>query len=268
MRRASGSRSGDDARGRGTGLVGRIGVERRCRVSQARHWHPGHPGGVRPVRPWPLVRAPTKTSPARQGEQTDPGVFGSGVGVTLPDGSTATAPNAVAASAVRHALTQLGVPYRLGRHHARRRIGLQRSDPVGVSRSGPGSSATGPGAGRRRGGQPWLAAAGRPGSVGRPRRDDRRGRFDDRGGRSGEAVADSNRPTRDRVFRASGGRRREVAATLSPRPTSCASNQSDVAIAPWSPHERTIVVARVLDVLDEEDFAQPIGGAPAVVARR
>jgi cell wall-associated NlpC family hydrolase len=41
----------------------------------------------------------------------DPGVFGSGEEVTLPDGSTATAPNAVAASAVRHALTQLGVPY-------------------------------------------------------------------------------------------------------------------------------------------------------------
>jgi cell wall-associated NlpC family hydrolase len=44
----------------------------------------------------------------------DPGEFGSGVGVTLPDGSTATAPNAVAASAVRHALTQLGVPYDWG----------------------------------------------------------------------------------------------------------------------------------------------------------
>jgi peptidoglycan DL-endopeptidase CwlO len=44
----------------------------------------------------------------------DPGMFGSGVAITLPDGSTATAPNAVAASAVRHALTQLGVPYRWG----------------------------------------------------------------------------------------------------------------------------------------------------------
>ena len=31
--------------------------------------------------------------------------------MTLPDGSTATAPNKVAADAVRHALTQLGVPY-------------------------------------------------------------------------------------------------------------------------------------------------------------
>ncbi|MEW2481310.1 C40 family peptidase [Mycobacterium sp. NPDC049093] len=44
----------------------------------------------------------------------DPGMFGEGVAVRLPDGSTAVAPNAVAASAVRHALTQLGVPYRWG----------------------------------------------------------------------------------------------------------------------------------------------------------
>ena len=41
----------------------------------------------------------------------DPGKFGAGEAVTLPDGSTATAPNKVAADAVRHALTQLGVPY-------------------------------------------------------------------------------------------------------------------------------------------------------------
>lgn len=44
----------------------------------------------------------------------DPGVFGDGVAIHLPDGSTATAPNAVAASAVRNALTQLGVPYDWG----------------------------------------------------------------------------------------------------------------------------------------------------------
>ncbi len=44
----------------------------------------------------------------------DPGMFGSGVDVQLPDGSTAKAPNAIAASAVRHALTQLGVPYDWG----------------------------------------------------------------------------------------------------------------------------------------------------------
>src|SRR6185369_10196059 len=40
--------------------------------------------------------------------------FGDGVAIRLPDGSIATAPNAVAASAVRHALTQLGVPYDWG----------------------------------------------------------------------------------------------------------------------------------------------------------
>jgi peptidoglycan DL-endopeptidase CwlO len=42
---------------------------------------------------------------------TDPGQFGEGVAVTLPDGSAVMAPNRVAADAVRHALTQLGVPY-------------------------------------------------------------------------------------------------------------------------------------------------------------
>jgi cell wall-associated NlpC family hydrolase len=42
------------------------------------------------------------------------GTFGTGVAIRLPDGSTAMAPNAVAASAVRHALTQLGVPYQWG----------------------------------------------------------------------------------------------------------------------------------------------------------
>lgn len=45
---------------------------------------------------------------------TDAAAFGDGVAVRLPDGSTVTAPNDVAASAVRHALTQLGVPYRWG----------------------------------------------------------------------------------------------------------------------------------------------------------
>nr|WP_313774906.1 C40 family peptidase [Mycobacterium sp.] len=44
----------------------------------------------------------------------DAAQFGVGEAVTLPDGSTAMAPNAVAASAVRHALTQLGVPYQWG----------------------------------------------------------------------------------------------------------------------------------------------------------
>jgi peptidoglycan DL-endopeptidase CwlO len=40
--------------------------------------------------------------------------LGDGVAVRLPDGSTATAPNQVAANAVRYALTQLGVPYDWG----------------------------------------------------------------------------------------------------------------------------------------------------------
>ncbi|KUI48421.1 glycoside hydrolase [Mycobacterium sp. GA-1199] len=47
-------------------------------------------------------------------EPPDAARFGEGVAVRLPDGSTATAPNAVAASAVRYALTQLGVPYDWG----------------------------------------------------------------------------------------------------------------------------------------------------------
>jgi peptidoglycan DL-endopeptidase CwlO len=46
--------------------------------------------------------------------RVDPASFGDGVAVRLPDGSTATAPNAVAANAVRYALTQLGVPYDWG----------------------------------------------------------------------------------------------------------------------------------------------------------
>ncbi len=44
----------------------------------------------------------------------DAAAFGDGFAVRLPDGSTAMAPNAMAASAVRHALTQLGVPYQWG----------------------------------------------------------------------------------------------------------------------------------------------------------
>ncbi len=41
----------------------------------------------------------------------DPDQLGEGLAVRLPDGSTVMAPNPVAADAVRHALTQLGVPY-------------------------------------------------------------------------------------------------------------------------------------------------------------
>ncbi|TRW79799.1 NlpC/P60 family protein [Mycolicibacterium sp. 018/SC-01/001] len=44
----------------------------------------------------------------------DAATFGEGVAVRLPDGTVVMAPNAVAADAVRHALTQLGVPYQWG----------------------------------------------------------------------------------------------------------------------------------------------------------
>jgi peptidoglycan DL-endopeptidase CwlO len=44
----------------------------------------------------------------------DAAMFGDGVAVRLPDGAIVMAPNAVAADAVRHALTQLGVPYQWG----------------------------------------------------------------------------------------------------------------------------------------------------------
>lgn len=47
-------------------------------------------------------------------ESVDPASFGEGVAVRLPDGTVVMAPNAMAASAVRHALTQLGVPYQWG----------------------------------------------------------------------------------------------------------------------------------------------------------
>lgn len=54
-----------------------------------------------------------KFSPA-EAPLPDAATFGDGFAIRLPDGSTAMAPNAVAASAVRHALTQLGVPYDWG----------------------------------------------------------------------------------------------------------------------------------------------------------
>ncbi|MGE2832317.1 C40 family peptidase [Mycobacterium sp. SMC-4] len=44
----------------------------------------------------------------------DAATFGDGVAVRLPDGTVVMAPNPVAADAVRHALTQLGVPYQWG----------------------------------------------------------------------------------------------------------------------------------------------------------
>src|SRR5262245_37304890 len=50
----------------------------------------------------------------REAPQPHAAAFGDGFAVRLPDGSTVMAPNGVAASAVRHALTQLGVPYQWG----------------------------------------------------------------------------------------------------------------------------------------------------------
>lgn len=47
-------------------------------------------------------------------ETPDAASFGEGVAVRLPDGTVVMAPNALAANAVRHALTQLGVPYQWG----------------------------------------------------------------------------------------------------------------------------------------------------------
>lgn len=62
----------------------------------------------------PLVGNWLKKLPHTPAALADPAVFGAGELITLPDGSTATAPNKVAAGAVRHALTQLGVPYKWG----------------------------------------------------------------------------------------------------------------------------------------------------------
>lgn len=47
-------------------------------------------------------------------QSADESMFGDGVAVRLPDGTVVMAPNPVAARAVRHALTQLGVPYHWG----------------------------------------------------------------------------------------------------------------------------------------------------------
>lgn len=47
-------------------------------------------------------------------ETPDAATFGEGLAIQLPDGTVVTAPNPVAAGAVRSALTQLGVPYQWG----------------------------------------------------------------------------------------------------------------------------------------------------------
>lgn len=58
--------------------------------------------------------SPGASSPGRPVTTTRPEQFGSETAINLPGGGSATAPNEVAASAVRHALTQLGVPYDWG----------------------------------------------------------------------------------------------------------------------------------------------------------
>lgn len=71
----------------------------------------GGPSGLSPG----LGSGPTEAMlAAHRGELPEAAQFGAGEAVTLPDGSTVIAPNAVAAGAVRHALTQLGVPYQWG----------------------------------------------------------------------------------------------------------------------------------------------------------
>jgi cell wall-associated NlpC family hydrolase len=70
---------------------------------------PAGMGGMPAAAPAPAFTPPAADLAAAP--LADPGLLGEGVTVALPDGSTVTAPNEVAASAVRHALTQLGVPY-------------------------------------------------------------------------------------------------------------------------------------------------------------
>ncbi|KMO72025.1 C40 family peptidase [Mycolicibacterium chlorophenolicum] len=66
------------------------------------------PGGGFGADPVALTSAETPM------DTPEAAAFGDGVAVRLPDGTVVMAPNAVAASAVRHALTQLGVPYQWG----------------------------------------------------------------------------------------------------------------------------------------------------------
>ena len=71
------------------------------------------PAGVVPASGWATTLSDltglTWPEPA-----TEAAAAGSGLAVPLPDGSVVVAPNRIAADAVRHALTQLGVPYRWG----------------------------------------------------------------------------------------------------------------------------------------------------------
>ncbi|MGW0162668.1 bifunctional WXG100 family type VII secretion target/C40 family peptidase [Mycobacterium sp. NPDC003323] len=72
-------------------------------------------GFMPPAMPWPgSAPAEAVLAAHRDTPLPDAAQFGAGEAVRLPDGSTVTAPNPVAAGAVRHALTQLGVPYQWG----------------------------------------------------------------------------------------------------------------------------------------------------------
>ena len=82
-----------------------LGPGRRCRTDE-------------PAVEWSVRLGVRRSRAADEAGRADAvpeaAAFGDGVAIRLPDGSIATAPNAVAASAVRHALTQLGVPYDWG----------------------------------------------------------------------------------------------------------------------------------------------------------
>ncbi|WP_237573657.1 C40 family peptidase [Mycolicibacterium lacusdiani] len=70
--------------------------------------------GLRTMAAAPAGATPAGSPTNRPVTTTRPEQFGSETAINLPGGGSATAPNEVAASAVRHALTQLGVPYDWG----------------------------------------------------------------------------------------------------------------------------------------------------------
>jgi peptidoglycan DL-endopeptidase CwlO len=81
-------------------------------LSPSSGWYPQ--SSAVPTMASGLLGAAPEIAHAAHDAVVDPGTLGDGVAVRLPDGSTVTAPNPVAAQAVRHALTQLGVPYDWG----------------------------------------------------------------------------------------------------------------------------------------------------------